>query len=99
MERFARPARRMSVSSSWDARNRIREELAKFSDWHKLPIRIVHASEVVTMEDNATKALRHKRDSSIRVAARLVRDGTGAGAGFGGQHRRGDGYHQNAAGA
>ena len=36
---------------------------------------IVHASEVVTMEDAAAKAFRHKKDSSIRVAARLVRDG------------------------
>jgi glycerol-3-phosphate acyltransferase PlsX len=39
-----------------------------------LPIDLVHASEVVTMEDAAAKAFRRKRDSSIRVAARLVRD-------------------------
>ena len=75
-----RAARSQDVSVILVGReDRIREELAKFSDWHKLPIRIVHASEVVTMEDNATKALRHKRDSSIRVAARLVRDGTAQG--------------------
>jgi glycerol-3-phosphate acyltransferase PlsX len=41
----------------------------------RLPIRVVHASEVVTMEDEAAKAFRRKRDSSIRVAARLVREG------------------------
>jgi phosphate acyltransferase len=40
-----------------------------------LPIEIVHASEAVTMEDAAAKAFRRKRDSSIRVAARLVREG------------------------
>lgn len=40
-----------------------------------LKIEIVHASEAVTMEDTAAKAFRRKRDSSIRVAARLVRDG------------------------
>jgi glycerol-3-phosphate acyltransferase PlsX len=40
-----------------------------------LDIEIVHATEVVTMEDAAAKAFRLKRDSSIRVAARLVRDG------------------------
>ncbi len=40
-----------------------------------LKIEIMHASEVVTMEDEAAKAFRRKRDSSIRVAARLVRDG------------------------
>lgn len=36
---------------------------------------IVHASEVVTMEDSVEVALRHKKDSSMRVAARLVKDG------------------------
>lgn len=40
-----------------------------------LPIELVHASETVTMEDHAAKAFRRKRDSSIRVAARLVREG------------------------
>ncbi|HUX10100.1 MAG TPA: phosphate acyltransferase PlsX [Terriglobia bacterium] len=40
-----------------------------------LKIEIVNASEVVTMEDEAAKAFRRKRDSSIRVAGRLVRDG------------------------
>ncbi len=39
-----------------------------------LPIELVHASEAVTMEDAAAKAFRRKRDSSIRVAARLVRE-------------------------
>ena len=41
----------------------------------RLGIEVVHASEVVTMEDAAAKAFRRKRDSSIRVAARLVREG------------------------
>jgi glycerol-3-phosphate acyltransferase PlsX len=36
---------------------------------------VVHASEVITMEDAAAKSFRRKRDSSIRVAARLVREG------------------------
>jgi glycerol-3-phosphate acyltransferase PlsX len=40
-----------------------------------LKIEVVHASEAVTMKDEAAKAFRRKRDSSIRVAARLVRDG------------------------
>ncbi len=53
----------------------LKAELSKYDGWRNLPIRIVHASEVVTMEDNPAKALRTKRDSSIRVAARLVRDG------------------------
>src|SRR5204863_10174389 len=40
-----------------------------------LAIEVIHASEAVTMGDAAAKSFRRKRDSSIRVAARLVREG------------------------
>ncbi len=50
-------------------------ELAAQDNARSLPIRIVHASERVTMEDSVARAVRSKRDSSIRVASRLVRDG------------------------
>ncbi len=50
-------------------------ELAAQDGARSLPIRIVHASERVTMEDSVARAVRAKRDSSIRVASRLVRDG------------------------
>lgn len=40
-----------------------------------LGIEVIHASESITMEDTAAKAFRRKRDSSIRVAARLVHEG------------------------
>jgi len=53
----------------------VRSELATHEDYRQLPIEIVHASERVTMEDSAAKAVRAKRDSSMRVASRLVRDG------------------------
>jgi len=53
----------------------VRSELATHEDYRQLPIEIVHASERVTMEDSAAKAVRTKRDSSMRVASRLVRDG------------------------
>jgi len=53
----------------------VRKELAQHEGVRDLPIEIHHASEQVTMEDSAAKAVRTKRDSSIRVAARLVRDG------------------------
>ncbi len=36
---------------------------------------VVHASEVVTMDDPLEVALRRKKDSSMRVAAELVKDG------------------------
>jgi glycerol-3-phosphate acyltransferase PlsX len=57
----------------------VKRELDQHDGWKDLPIRIVHASEVVTMEDSAAKAMRSKRDSSIRVATRLVKDGTAQG--------------------
>src|SRR5271165_60045 len=56
----------------------VRRELAGY-DWAGLPITVQHASEQVTMEDSAAKAVRTKRDSSIRVASRLVREGVAQG--------------------
>lgn len=41
----------------------------------RLHIEIVNATEVITMDDAVAQAIRRKRDSSIRVAARLVREG------------------------
>jgi glycerol-3-phosphate acyltransferase PlsX len=41
--------------------------------------RIVHCPSVVTMEDKATVILKEKKDSSIRIAAQLVRDGSADG--------------------
>ncbi len=52
----------------------LRDELAR-RNAQRLGIEVVHAGEVVTMEDTAAKAFRRKRDSSIRIAARLVREG------------------------
>jgi glycerol-3-phosphate acyltransferase PlsX len=40
-----------------------------------LPIEIVHAPEVIMMTDSPSQAFRRKKDSSVHVAARLVRDG------------------------
>ncbi|MBG0789438.1 MAG: phosphate acyltransferase PlsX [Desulfovibrionaceae bacterium] len=40
-----------------------------------LDIRVVHASQVVEMDDKPSDALRRKKDSSIQVACRLVKDG------------------------
>ena len=39
-------------------------------------VRVVHASEVLTMEDKPVTAVRRKKDSSIVRAVDLVRDGT-----------------------
>lgn len=43
-----------------------------------LPIEVRHASQVVGMAETPTQALRRKRDSSLRVAAQLVKDGEAA---------------------
>ncbi|MCA9543492.1 MAG: phosphate acyltransferase, partial [Myxococcales bacterium] len=43
------------------------------------PIRIVHASEVIGMAEHPGRAARTKRDSSMHVGFRLVKDGQAAG--------------------
>src|SRR5215475_6244813 len=58
--------------------DRIRDLLAKH-DIGGLPIEIVHANEVITMEDAAATAARRKKDSSIHVAARLMKEGAVSG--------------------
>lgn len=57
----------------------LRAEMRKHPAAAGLPIEIHHASEFITMEDSAAKAVRTKKDSSIRVACRLVRDGIAQG--------------------
>src|SRR6266478_7554401 len=52
----------------------VRRELESHEGYGSLPIEIHHASEQITMQDSAAKAVRSKRDSSLRVASRLVRD-------------------------
>jgi phosphate acyltransferase len=51
----------------------VRPELAKHG-WRNLPIEILAASEVITMNDHPAQAFRRKKDSSVHVAARLVRE-------------------------
>jgi phosphate acyltransferase len=57
---------------------RIKEELKKYRT-QNLPIEIVHASEIITMNEPVSTAIRKKKDSSMRVAAKLVREGRAAG--------------------
>jgi glycerol-3-phosphate acyltransferase PlsX len=52
----------------------VRQELARHRH-RNLPLEIVAASEVVTMHDSPSQAFRRKKDSSLHVAAKLVRDG------------------------
>jgi glycerol-3-phosphate acyltransferase PlsX len=57
----------------------VRRELEQHNGYQELSIEIIHASERITMEESAAKAVRSKRDSSMRVASRLVRDGCAQG--------------------
>ena len=56
----------------------VKAELDRHSAAARLPIEIVHASEFITMEDKV-EAIRAKRDSSMRVGLRMVREGQAAG--------------------
>src|SRR5437870_3302523 len=57
----------------------LRAEMAHHPTAANLPIEIVHASEVISMHDKAAQAVRNKKDSSMRVGLRLVREGQAAG--------------------
>lgn len=52
----------------------LHEELGKLKT-DGLDVSVVHASEVVSMDDKPADALRRKKDSSIQVACRLVKNG------------------------
>ena len=45
----------------------------------RLPIHVVHASEWISMEDKAAQAVRAKKDSTMRVGLKLVREGSARG--------------------
>src|ERR1700728_2981194 len=52
----------------------LRRSLHGMLDGERLPIEIVHASEHVGMDEKAAHAVRSKKDSSMRVGLKLVRD-------------------------
>ncbi len=56
----------------------VRPELQRHRAAATLPIEVVHASEYITMDDKVD-AIRAKRDSSMRVGLRMVREGQAAG--------------------
>lgn len=59
-------------------RDKLQQELRKYDDYRDLPVEVEHAEEAVTMEDSTT-AVRTKKDSSLRIASRLVKTGRAAG--------------------
>jgi len=53
----------------------LRAEMEHHPSLANLPIEIAPASEVIGMDEKAAQAVRSKRDSSMRVGLRLVREG------------------------
>ncbi|MGH9488127.1 MAG: phosphate acyltransferase PlsX [Terriglobales bacterium] len=58
---------------------RLRRALEAYPAAARQGIEIVPATEVITMEDKAVRAVRTKRDSSVHVCARLVKSGRAVG--------------------
>src|SRR6476660_6023368 len=52
----------------------VKAELDRHRGAARLPVEVVHASEYITMDDKV-EAIRAKRDNSMRVGLRLVREG------------------------
>ncbi|HEY6249954.1 MAG TPA: phosphate acyltransferase PlsX [Candidatus Angelobacter sp.] len=52
----------------------LKRELAAHPAAHNVAIEIVNATEVISMREKAAHAVRSKRDSTMRVGLRLVRD-------------------------
>lgn len=59
--------------------DRLRPVLEAALAGDRLPVEIVHAAEWISMDDKAAQAVRSKRDSSMRVGLKLVREGKAAG--------------------
>jgi glycerol-3-phosphate acyltransferase PlsX len=60
-------------------RPKLRDALKSLNWGQKLPIFIVQASEWISMDDKAAQAVRSKRDSSMRVGLKMVREGRASG--------------------
>ena len=76
----------------------LRDLLDEHLENEDLPIVIHHASERIGMDEKAAHAVRTKKDSSMRVGLKLVRERQGRGLCDCRQHRRGHGDGQDGAG-
>ncbi len=54
---------------------RILAVLQKYPDWNKLGLTVHHASQVIEMTDHPGAAVRRKKDASVVVATKLVKQG------------------------
>src|SRR5215831_9034071 len=63
------------IQAELDRHRRGRALGTRTRSWRSSSIEIVDAQEVITMDDPVAVAVRRKKNSSIRVAAKMVRDG------------------------
>lgn len=54
--------------------NDIKKELSKY-EYDKTKISVVHAEQVITNHEEPAKAVRHKKDASVVVAAQMLKNG------------------------
>lgn len=54
--------------------DRLKQELASHPTAHSAPVEVVHASQIIGMDDKPVQAARGKRDSSMHVGLRLVKE-------------------------
>lgn len=57
----------------------LRNELAHHPSARELPIEVVNATEIIGMHEKAVQAVRTKRDSTMHVGLRLVKNGQASG--------------------
>ncbi len=55
--------------------NKIKDVLKSQDDIKNLPLTIKHTTEIITMREHPADAVRNKKDSSIVVATKMVKDG------------------------
>ena len=79
VEGAIRAAREMGVRVILVGREDLVKRELERHEHDSLPIEVRHASEHITMNDSAARAVRSKRDSSLRVSSRLVREGCAQG--------------------
>ena len=77
----------------------LRDLLDEHLENEDLPISMVHASERIGMEEKAAHAVRAKKDSSMRVGLKLVREHKLRGLCDRRKHRRGHGHGEDGAGS
>ena len=79
IEGVVRAVRELPVQVTLAGRQDAIGDVLKQHDTAGLPISVAHAGEVIAMDEPAATAARKKKDSSVHVACRLIREGKAQG--------------------